>query len=307
VIAPVLLLVTMLAGQLVLPLYFAYVLWHAREETRWVWCIKLASSTAFLIFVMLVGRWDILSYYLRFVVIGLFAAAAIAGGLRARRLPWRRAGRVGTSRTLIAEGLVLVAFVGAAAFVASGLVYAGEPVHLTFPLRDGAYFVGQGGNNSLINYHNTNSAQRFALDILKLNAFGARASALYSADHDRYEIFGAAVYSPCSGTVAEAVDGLVDHVPPATDTSRPAGNHVVIGCANARVLLAHLQKGSVQAASGAEVSAGDVIGRVGNSGNTTEPHLHIHAVGADADVTTGEGLPIVFDGQFPVRNTVVRR
>lgn len=45
---------------------------------------------------------------------------------------------------------------------------------------------------------------------------------------------------------------------------------------------------------------GDAIGLVGNSGSTTEPHLHIHAV----DPGTHAGVPITFEGRFPVRNSV---
>jgi murein DD-endopeptidase MepM/ murein hydrolase activator NlpD len=66
------------------------------------------------------------------------------------------------------------------------------------------------------------------------------------------------------------------------------------------VLLAHLQHGSVAVATGDPVTVGDPIGRVGNSGNTTEPHLHIHAF----DPRTGEGVPIRFDGGAPLRNRV---
>jgi len=46
------------------------------------------------------------------------------------------------------------------------------------------------------------------------------------------------------------------------------------------------------------VRVGDLMGLVGNSGNTTEPHLHIHAVDPD----TGAGVPITLDGRYPVRN-----
>jgi murein DD-endopeptidase MepM/ murein hydrolase activator NlpD len=54
------------------------------------------------------------------------------------------------------------------------------------------------------------------------------------------------------------------------------GNHVVVELAPERyLLLAHLQQGSVVVAEGDEVGAGDLLGRCGNSGNTSQPHLHI--------------------------------
>ena len=146
-----------------------------------------------------------------------------------------------------------------------------------------------------------------ALDIVQLNAFGARADALFSADVHRYVIFGAPVHSPCDGVVANAVDGLPDQVPPDADPEHPAGNHVVISCRGSLVHLAHLGSGSVKVLPGAHVFAGQAIGRVGNSGNTSEPHLHVHAVAAEVDGRKGEGKPILFDGLFPVRNSLLRR
>ncbi len=73
------------------------------------------------------------------------------------------------------------------------------------------------------------------------------------------------------------------------------------------VVLAHLMKGSISVVEGDYVRAGAPLGRVGNSGNTTEPHLHIHAVrGSTPDsILVSEGVPILFGGRFPVRNRVI--
>jgi murein DD-endopeptidase MepM/ murein hydrolase activator NlpD len=76
----------------------------------------------------------------------------------------------------------------------------------------------------------------------------------------------------------------------------------VIDCDGLRVELAHLREGSLRVAPGQSLAAGDLIGAVGNSGNTTEPHLHVHAVDAH-----GAGVPIAFDGRAPVRNLLYRR
>lgn len=77
--------------------------------------------------------------------------------------------------------------------------------------------------------------------------------------------------SPCGGTVSAAVDGLADMMPPAVDRDNPAGNHVVLVCDGVHIEFAHLPKGSLKVAPGDAVRAGDLIGRVGNSGNTTDP------------------------------------
>jgi murein DD-endopeptidase MepM/ murein hydrolase activator NlpD len=87
------------------------------------------------------------------------------------------------------------------------------------------------------------------------------------------------------------------------------GNYVVVRCQDVTVLLAHLMKGSVEVEPGREVKKGQPLGRVGNSGNTTEPHLHIHAarLGPRESILSGEGLPIRFEGRFLVRNDLAYR
>ena len=162
----------------------------------------------------------------------------------------------------------------------------------------------------LLNYHHSNEAQAYAVDIVALNAAGLHARGLMPTDLDRYAVFGRDVHSPCTGTVVETRDGLADLVPPATDRENPAGNHVVLRCTGTTptvdVLLAHLQRGSVAVEPGAPVSAGRLLGRVGNTGNTSEPHLHVHAVlTGSGGVLDGEGVPVSFDGRFLVRNSLV--
>ncbi|HYO97165.1 MAG TPA: M23 family metallopeptidase, partial [Polyangiaceae bacterium] len=85
-----------------------------------------------------------------------------------------------------------------------------------------------------------------------------------------------------------------------------AGNHVELRCGAYHVVLAHLQRGSVAGEVGARVNVGARLGVVGNSGNTSEPHLHIHAVSARAAdreqwLWKGSGVPLTFGGRFLVR------
>jgi murein DD-endopeptidase MepM/ murein hydrolase activator NlpD len=71
--------------------------------------------------------------------------------------------------------------------------------------------------------------------------------------------------------------------------------------------MAHLLKGSITSQVGSLVKSGDAIAKIGNSGNTSEPHLHIHArkVNTGKAILAGEGLPITFDGKFLVRNSLL--
>ena len=81
-----------------------------------------------------------------------------------------------------------------------------------------------------------------------------------------------------------------------TDAESPVGNHVVIALGPARyVLLAHLRRGSVAVVEGQVVRAGDLVGRCGNSGNTTQPHLHLQVQSrADFRAKDLKTYPIVF-------------
>ncbi len=129
---------------------------------------------------------------------------------------------------------------------------------------------------------------------------------------ERFVGFGVPVLAPVAGTVVRVHDGEPDHqarrsqlalVPYAlTQASRArdgaaglAGNHVVLRPTggDAHVLLAHLRRGSLQVAPGDRVGFGQPLGACGNSGNSTEPHVHLQAMDGP-DGTTARGLPVVF-------------
>ena len=91
-----------------------------------------------------------------------------------------------------------------------------------------------------------------------------------------------------------AQDGLPDQAQGEMDPANPPGNHVVIDHGNEEYsLLAHLQQNSVTVSVGEEINAGQQIGRCGNSGNTSEPHLHYH-LQTGKRFGDGHGLPAPF-------------
>lgn len=112
-----------------------------------------------------------------------------------------------------------------------------------------------------------------------------------------------AVLAPCAGTIVQATDGLPDQSPPNADRTHQAGNHIWLDCDGTHVVLAHLRQGSVRVSRGARVSTGAVLGAVGNSGGTDEPHLHVHAQrpGPPGEPMAGDPLPIVVQGRYLVR------
>ena len=178
-------------------------------------------------------------------------------------------------------------------------------VNLKLPFEDGRFYVAHWGSNIVSNSHRSDRSQQNAVDILELNKFGWRAGGIYHSNLDQYKIFGKSVISPCNGRVTAAVDKFEDLIPPNRDPDHPAGNHVILRCQGTKLLLAHLQKGSVAVNAGEKIETGQLIGQVGNSGNTTEPHLHIHAVRElNGSVFNGDPVPILIMNQVPTRNTV---
>jgi hypothetical protein len=297
-----------LLHHLVIPLVFLAWLAIERPPSRLRWLSTAFLVTGYLLFIVLVGAWGWVGYPLRITIPLLLPAALYLSFVRSRGVPLR-APRSWKASLETGFRAGLGALFAAMALVAiAGYRAPADAIELSFPLREGTYLVGHGGSTTLVNYHVSHPSQRYALDILRLNRFGTRANGLYPRTLNRYAIWGDTVRSPCTGAVVFARDGLPDLVPPATDRALPAGNTVAIECAGAVVYLAHLREGSVAVRTGQPVRAGDPLGTVGNSGNTSEPHLHIHAErGRYTGTPSGQpGVAIRFDRRFLVRNSLVR-
>ncbi|MDH6136255.1 hypothetical protein P3T37_005675 [Kitasatospora sp. MAA4] len=167
-----------------------------------------------------------------------------------------------------------------------------SPLLISNPLPDRRVLVFQGGGPS-INHHTRSPTQRFALDLICLDRYGARARGPVPRNSDAYHAYGATVTAPCDGTVIACVDGYEDQpvlaspLEPGPLHAQPTvGNHIALQVPRATagadgestiVILAHLQKNSIRVQQGETVTVGQPLALVGNSGNTTEPHLHIHA------------------------------
>jgi murein DD-endopeptidase MepM/ murein hydrolase activator NlpD len=104
------------------------------------------------------------------------------------------------------------------------------------------------------------------------------------------------------------LDDLPVGLPGEAGRKAPLGNTVLLHCASdITVVLAHLKPHSVRVAAGDVVEVGRELGAVGNSGNTSEPHLHLHAVRGrvtDPALAISDAEPVLLrvDGRFPVRN-----
>jgi hypothetical protein len=295
------LVIILSALTVLLPLAFIRWLWRAKYGGRFIRFLRLFIAACAVLFFYLVGMWGFYSYYLRFFMVALFVIAAFRSYARPVK-----SDPVKDRVTAIARLLILMILLILNGLAVLGHFYHGKPVELAFPLSDGVYYVIQGGSSRVTNPFHGLYKTINAVDIVKLNLWGNRAEGLFPRELSRYAVFGETVHSPCTGKVSDAVDGLPDQVPHDIDLKHPAGNHVVIRCKGVNVLLAHMKKGSVSVRKGDRVTEGQPMGRVGNSGNTFEPHLHIHAVRSADGSLRGPSVPILFDGRFLTLNSLVR-
>lgn len=157
---------------------------------------------------------------------------------------------------------------------------------------DEQWFVFWGGRTVQQNYHVIAKDQRFAYDLLIV-----KDGKSHEGDDKvlaNYYCFDKPLYAPAAGTITEVMDGLDDNVPGVMNPFAPAGNHIVIDHGNGEFsVMAHFRKGSVAVKVGDKVKQGQLVGHCGNSGNTSEPHLHYHLQNTGS-FGNSEGLPAPF-------------
>jgi hypothetical protein len=305
-----------LVFQLLVPLCLVAWLGFGRPSSASAWVIRAILTGSYMIAIGVGGLWLILPWYTPVIYGVLLLFAVLYSFRRIRGMPVAPTSRRGLAGAILTS-IAALFFLGLAGYMISGWHTPPDAVELAFPLRNGTYLVVSGGGNQLINAHlKTMKGERFrpwrgqsyGVDIEKLNALGLRAEGLLPRRLTAYEIFGEPLYVPCAGEVVVARDGVEEMTPPEMDRQNLAGNHVIINCGGAWVLLGHLQKGSVQVRTGQLVAEGQLLGRVGNTGNTGEPHLHIHAQspGTEEAPLSGAPLRIRFDHRGPVRNARIK-
>lgn len=283
------------------------ILWvyKSKTESKLYWLSLVALLGSYLLYMYQTGGWHLFGAYLPTLFLLAFAVAIIASWPRGRAwLPDRLRNWI---ETLAFVSIAAIFLASAFSAFAARSFPTEKAVPLAFPFKDGTSYVIHGGSSEIVNHHFIIRAQRYALDIVKLNDLRIRAWGLLPGNLNAYAIFGSEVTAPCSGEVIGSEGSLEDLIPPNGDEENLLGNHVIIFCNGVSVLLAHLKKDTVRVRNGDRVEQGAVIAQIGNSGNTTEPHLHIHAVaGRHSDTNdiafTAEGVPMLFDGQFLIRN-----
>ena len=286
---------------LILPFYYLYTLLRTPYTSSTLKYLTIIYTGLFMLALYLFARWDMTNYYLRYFWLGAFFLSTAILLFR----PLATTNKAETRKNhfqIIVAVIYVIGLLAANIYILLASIPPNNAVNLASPLRDGTSYVAHGGNSPIINYHNQSRSQRYALDIGEINQFGYQAS--LASDLKAYQIFGRAIYSPCDGKVHSVVNNLPDLTPPNVDKKNLAGNHVIIQCKEITLMLAHMKQNSVVVKKGQQVSVNTKLGEVGNSGNSTQPHLHMHAVDISESPFKGTGVPLLIDGKFLVRNAL---
>ncbi len=197
-----------------------------------------------------------------------------------------------------------------------------EPIIVEFPLRGEWLSPNTPGTN--IPSHGTDRlGSKYAYDFIQVDwkrkgrpAYGVSLLQylLFGVPINEYYCWGQEVYAPCDGFVIQAEDGYEERKrtkllsdmlnayrnahyfdPKKDNIQSVAGNYIIIDCGSqVYAALVHLQTGSIKVSVGQSITKGEVIGRVGHSGNSFAPHLHFQLMDS-SDISTANGISCAFE------------
>jgi murein DD-endopeptidase MepM/ murein hydrolase activator NlpD len=182
-----------------------------------------------------------------------------------------------------------------------------QPLVIDPPLRGGDWLAANGPSNTaghrralLVVNGTPRIAQRLAIDWIKLGP-GGRVAHDDRARNENWFGYGEEVMAVADGTVIATKDGIPENVPMSDKRAVPItldtlpGNLVVMDIGNGRyATYAHLIPKSLRVSVGAKVRRGQVLGLLGNSGNSDAPHLHFHITDGPSPMGS-EGVPYIFE------------
>lgn len=197
-----------------------------------------------------------------------------------------------------------------------------DPVIIGFPLR-GEWLVPNTPGKRIPSHGTDQLGERYAFDFLQVD-WARTGRPFHRRNLPQYLFFGVPlnkcygwgqeVYAPCDGEIIKAEDGYKErprvHLasdlfvalknayafnPEKDDLRSVAGNYIIMKCSDhVYAAFAHLQTGSVTVSAGQVVRKGDVLGKVGHSGNSTAPHLHFQLMNS-SDLLSAKGIPCAFE------------
>ncbi len=167
----------------------------------------------------------------------------------------------------------------------------------------GKWYVFWGGDTKELNQHNPVPNQRYAFDFLIIDKGGKSFKGEGKKNEDYY-VFGKEILAPADGIVTDVINGVRDNKPGSMNPYSALGNAVFIKHSEYEIsVLAHLKYGSIKVKVGDKVKRGHLIGLCGNSGNSSEPHLHYHLQNTPI-IQDGNGIKVYFEKIYVIRDGV---
>jgi murein DD-endopeptidase MepM/ murein hydrolase activator NlpD len=164
---------------------------------------------------------------------------------------------------------------------------------LILPFK-GEWTVFWGGDTKELNYHVVDQAQKNAFDLIITDEKGNSYKTIGQTNDDYY-VFGKEIIAPAAGEVVLVVEGIKDNTPGEMNPIYVPGNSVIIKTANDEYLFfAHFKQHSIKVKQGQQVKQGELLGLCGNSGNSTEPHLHFQIQNVE-NMNKATGVKFYFD------------
>jgi murein DD-endopeptidase MepM/ murein hydrolase activator NlpD len=159
---------------------------------------------------------------------------------------------------------------------------------------NGEWTIYWGGNTKELNYHIESKAQKNALDIVIRDKNG-KSYKTNGITNEDYYAFGKEIIAPCNGEIVLAVDGIKDNKPGEFNPMYTPGNSTILRTeSNEYLFFAHFRQHTLKVTQGQKVKQGQLLGLCGNSGNSSEPHLHFHIQNVE-DINAATGVKCYFD------------
>jgi len=150
------------------------------------------------------------------------------------------------------------------------------------------WYVFWGGDTEALNYHVVVKSQKNAFDFLIVDE-SKNTHKNNGEKNTDYYCFGKELIAPCNGEIILAVDGIKDNIPGQMNSTFPLGNTVIIKTKNNEYLyFCHFKQFSIKVRQGQKVKQGELLGLCGNSGRSSEAHLHFHIQNTEnMEIATG--------------------
>jgi murein DD-endopeptidase MepM/ murein hydrolase activator NlpD len=151
-----------------------------------------------------------------------------------------------------------------------------------------------GGDTKALNYHIEVPVQKHAFDFIIKDSLD-KSYKTDSKTNEDYYAFGKDITAPCDGEVVLAVDGIKDNIPGQVNPMFITGNTIILKTDKEEyIVFAHFKNHSITVKEGERVKQGQLLGLCGNSGNSSEPHLHFHIQNVE-DLNRATGVKCYFD------------